>query len=106
MVTICFQGPDFNEERFPSSDGAYDNGFALTVIGFDLDYDCLTVYPQADGEMDYNHVLAVKSEYMNEDGVECGSIAWLIQPEDSLLEKMPELREHIGKIYGRVIVTS
>lgn len=106
LVTLMFQGPDFNDERNPKSDGYTDSGFSLTVIGFDLDYNRLTVYPQADGEMDYNAQLAIKSPYMNEDGHECGEIAWRIDPEESLLHKHPELGQHVGKIYGRVIVSA
>lgn len=104
MVQVGFQGADFNEQRNPQGKGAWDSGFYIDAIGFDLDYSTVTIYPIADGEMDYNHVLAVSSDYMNENGEECGEIAWRIEPEELLLEKMPELREHVGKVYGRVLV--
>jgi hypothetical protein len=106
MITVIFQGADFNEQRNPQGRGAFDNGFSIDALGFDLDYSSLTIYPYTDPEPDYNMTLARRSDYMNEDGVECGDIAWRIEPEDGLLDKMPEIRPHIGKVYGRVIVTS
>ena len=103
-VTIQFQSPDFNDRRNPGA-SAWDEGVTVEALGFDLDFSSLTIYPIADGKMDYNHTLAVRAPYMNEDGYECGDIGWQILPEPKLLEKMPELRDYVNKRYGRVIVT-
>lgn len=105
-VTIMFQGPDWNFERNPKArHKEIQNGFSLTVLGFDLDYMTLTVYPQVDGEMDINLRIAEVSPYMNEDGMECGDIGWRIEPEQNALRKMPELGPYVGCIFGRVIVS-
>lgn len=108
-VVLTFQGPDYEPERSVKQvreDGYVDDAHTvLTFDGFDLDYDELTVYTDMaqDGT---NYTLAVRATYMNEAGVECGMIGWEIQPEALLLDQMPELAEHVGKRYGRVIVTS
>lgn len=103
MVTIQFQCPDFNEERNGKTASAYDTGVTVTVTGFDLDFSVLTVYPPSEAP-DLNLTLAKRAPYMNEDGQECGEIGWVIQPEAELLDYMPELRQHAGKRYGRVLV--
>jgi hypothetical protein len=102
MVTIQFQSPDWNANRNECGI-ASDSGVTVTVNGFDLDHDVLTVYPAGE-EPDHNYVLAVKAPWMNESGEECGDIGWLIAPDSALRDKVPGLREHVGKRYGRVLV--
>jgi hypothetical protein len=104
-VIVQFQGPDFNEKRQPDINTAVNNQPDFTVEGFDLDYATLTVYPR-DRLMDVNLTLARRVKLMNEDGVECGKIAWKIEPEQALLDVMPEIAPWVGYRYGRVIVTS
>lgn len=99
-VNIRFDGPDCNTDR--QSKGYNTPGIDIVAEGFDLDYCALTVYHKSDDG--YNYMLAVPAPYMNEDGVECGEIAWKIEPEPKLLELLPKLREHVGKVFGRVIV--
>lgn len=103
MVTIQFQSPDFNTERNPNTRGAWDEGVLVEAAGFDLDYSTLTIYPASE-PVDVNLMLANRAPYMNEDGSECGDIGWVIEPDSELLDKLPELRAHIGKRYGRVLV--
>ena len=102
-VNVCFQGPDFNEDRNPTSKGAFDKGFSIIVDAYDFDYGSVTVDPDLDEGI--NWILAVPAPYMNEEGRECGEIAWRIAPDPVLLDKFPELHEHYGKVYGRIIVT-
>lgn len=104
MVTVCFQGPDWHPTRYPNPDKSWDGGFSLDVLGFDVDYGMLTVYPPGD-EMNINLTLAHRAPYMNEDGEECGDIGWEVWPEAQLLDSMPELEKYVGRRYGRVIVT-
>lgn len=104
-VTLSFQAPDFNRERNGTTASAHDRGVDFVVAGFDLDFDVVTVYPPGE-ELDLNLTLARKADYMNENGEECGRIGWEIAPDLELLTKMPALEPHIGKRYGRLIVTA
>lgn len=103
-VWITFQGPDWNTDRWGKVEFT-DEQPTIKFEGFDLDYMSLTVYVP-DEEMDVNLMLAKQTEYMNEDGKECGEIGWVIDPEQALLDAMPSLAEFVGRRYGRVIVTS
>lgn len=104
-VIIQFQGPDFNEKRQPDINAAINNQPSFVIEGYDLDYATMTVYPR-NMLMDYNMILAHRCKLMNEEGVECGKIAWKIDPEPDLLRAMPEIAPWVGYRYGRIIVTS
>ncbi len=108
-VTLTFQSPDWNELRNPRPEDMrdYSDGFFEVEVkcdGFDLDHGSVTIYPDLDtGD---NLVLANPAPYCNENGDECGDIGWCIEPEQDLLAAMPELVEHAGRRFGRLIVTA
>lgn len=95
-VNITFQGRDFSKDQ--------PDGFGLTVAGFDLDYDVLTVYLNTDdGD---NLTLANKAAMCNEELVPVGKIAWRINPDPAIIKAHPSVARHVGEVYGRVIVTA
>jgi len=99
MITVLFSAPDFNLQRNPKRED--DNDLAVTVKGLNIDFSRLTLIPQNHNE---DLQVAIPSPYMNEDGEECGEIAWRIEPETKLLTLMPELGPYVGCIYGFVTI--
>jgi hypothetical protein len=96
-VNITFQSRDWNPRNAATEDELH-----IVAAGVDLDHDVLTVY--TDEVTGDNLTLAVKAPYQNENGDECGNIAWRIEPSE-LLREFPELAPVVGFVYGRVIVT-
>lgn len=109
-VTILFQGPDFSHAD-PNNvsidmDKARPSIYQLdvTVESMDLDYGTITV--DVDLDDGDNLILAVPAAMCNEEGVPLGEIAWRIEPDRKLLEKVPGLAEFIGCVFGRVITVN
>lgn len=77
----------------------------FTAEGIDVDYGAITVYLLDDDSGD-NLQLARLAPYTNEDGVECGEIGWRIDPDPALTRAWPDLRNYVGLVYGRPIITA
>lgn len=99
---ITFQGRSYHN---PSETMPVELHFL--VEGVDLDYGPLTVYMLNDDSGDNMQLAQPFTKYVNEDGNECpAAIAWEIKPDPKLLELWPRLKDYIGLVYGRPIITS
>lgn len=102
-VSIRFGSPDWNYSRNCVIDGAIieEAGFEFDCI--DIDHGVITV--DEDLRNGCNETLAVRSDFTNEEGEECGEVAWRIAPSAELLEQRPDLARFVGCIFGRVYIT-
>ena len=101
MVNLTLQSPSFDDKNLARFPGVFEVPY-MTYVGFDLDHSAVTVYVDDNG---CNYTLAVRADYMNEDGVDCGPIGYEVKPEPEVIAAHPELAKFVGWRFGRVIVT-